>query len=334
MKIIPNNKIKSTLKKVAPNKIAVAYVGIDWKEYVNFSKDDLIIVSPTLGSNPNAIIEIVELIGWGNVHFLNNLHAKIYIGKNSAFISSSNLSKNGIDSKGLIEIGVLVNSKNEIEKIDNEFNNILKLSKKQYKNSKEKKLALKKLFKIHKKAVADKIIRKEGEVNSFEKYANSPIEEFYISYYTHGEIEKTSEEYQKHESLINDELHLRIEDKIDKSTWILVWKRTNNFKPNKNSKPYWLFVHDILKDAILENEYPYQNCAIERNDLEIPVEPFYLDDKFIEIFKDLISNQNFSKYFVQKDKDYDMNYSKKGLKKLIEEIKKRYKNENGMQSRR
>lgn len=67
MKIISNSKIKSTLKKVQSNKIAVAYVGKDWKEYVNLTKDDTIIVSSTLGSNPRAIQEFVELIGWDQV---------------------------------------------------------------------------------------------------------------------------------------------------------------------------------------------------------------------------------------------------------------------------
>ena len=35
-----------------------------------------VIVSPTFGSNPEAVVNLAKRIGWDNVYFLNELHAK------------------------------------------------------------------------------------------------------------------------------------------------------------------------------------------------------------------------------------------------------------------
>lgn len=77
MKILVEGEIKKSIKRCNPSKIAVAYIGSDWNMFVqNIDHLSTVIVSPTIGSNPRAIMDIARKIGWENVHFLDELHAK------------------------------------------------------------------------------------------------------------------------------------------------------------------------------------------------------------------------------------------------------------------
>ena len=70
MKILTKNEIKETLWDCKPTKIAVAYLGIDWKTFIpdiNCLED--MIVSPNLGTHPRAIKELASLIGWEKIFF-------------------------------------------------------------------------------------------------------------------------------------------------------------------------------------------------------------------------------------------------------------------------
>lgn len=70
--------IAQQIKNTDPQKIAVAYIGVDWKKYVNPKSIEFIVISPTLGSNPNTIDDMVKIIGWEKIYFNEALHAKIY----------------------------------------------------------------------------------------------------------------------------------------------------------------------------------------------------------------------------------------------------------------
>jgi hypothetical protein len=109
-------KIRESITKVRSSKIAVAYVGLGWDRYISRTDIKEIIVSPTLGTNPKAIEAIAALLGFDNVHFLENLHAKIYIGAHSAVIGSCNLSDNGLSDAGLIEAAVYLDTIDSVKK--------------------------------------------------------------------------------------------------------------------------------------------------------------------------------------------------------------------------
>lgn len=90
MKVLVEDEIRRTVIDCKPLRIAVAYIGVDWKTFIpDTSCLESIIVSPTIGSNPSAIADLVKQIGWEKVVFLDELHAKTYIGKNSAVIGIS-----------------------------------------------------------------------------------------------------------------------------------------------------------------------------------------------------------------------------------------------------
>jgi len=324
MNIILNDEIQRVIENIKPKKIAVAYIGIDWNRFVELKNNDKLIVSPTIGSNPYAIKQVIDKIGWDNVFFLNELHAKLYIRNKSAFVGSSNLSRNGMEVKGLIEVGVLIKDKDSLNRLTTEFERLIKVSHSQYTSRKSKEIALANLFKKYKKAVANGLIQEAQTQTGFLEYDLLRNDDFYICWYETGEVEY-SDQYQRFRSDINDVMHFRNEDKIEEGSWVLAWKITNSFMPDKRNKPCWIFVHDVIKDGVIEKDYLYRSCAIERKSKMKPNFPFVIDDQFIKTFNSLITNEKHSKYFIQKGrKEFNLEFSSKGLTQFIEELKEQY----------
>ena len=119
MKILVEDDIRDAVVRCKPSKIAVAYISADWKMFI----DDVpyleaIIVSPTFGSNPWAISDLVKHIGWEKIFFLDELHAKTYVGGKSAVSGSANLTRNGLGADGLVELCVEVNGNRSLSKLN------------------------------------------------------------------------------------------------------------------------------------------------------------------------------------------------------------------------
>lgn len=74
-------ELQSALDKIQPRRVAVAYLGAGWRDYLSLHSLDEILVSPTLGSNPWALAGLLaeaERCGRPRVYFLEALHAKLY----------------------------------------------------------------------------------------------------------------------------------------------------------------------------------------------------------------------------------------------------------------
>lgn len=105
MKILLAYEIGSAIQRCNPLKIAVAYLGEDWRSFIpDVQHLEEVIVSPTLGTNPRAVMDLAQRIGWENVHFLDELHAKFYLGSSTAIVGSANLTHNGLSGDALIEL--------------------------------------------------------------------------------------------------------------------------------------------------------------------------------------------------------------------------------------
>ncbi|WP_295440891.1 phospholipase D-like domain-containing protein [uncultured Thiodictyon sp.] len=120
MKIYESAKSRAAaLKSIKPVRIAVALVGEDWRRYVvDPGLLEAVIVSPKPGSNPFAIEELGDAIGWDKLYLLEDLHSKLYIGKEAAFLGSPNLSANGFGDNGNYELGVLLTNEKSIKKLN------------------------------------------------------------------------------------------------------------------------------------------------------------------------------------------------------------------------
>lgn len=70
----------------------------------------------------------------------------MYLGENSAIVTSANLSKNGLDVSGLLEIGVLIRDQKSLSQLHKVFNEFIKLALKSFHNNQSKEDRLKSLF--------------------------------------------------------------------------------------------------------------------------------------------------------------------------------------------
>ena len=153
-----STELENAIKKLEPNKIAVAYVGKHWSNYIIPKELQEIILSPTIGSNPYAIEELINTLGIDNVYFLDNLHSKFFLSENAAIIGSCNLSKNALSETGLLEIGYKINNPTEINRLYSLFEDYKKKAIKKYTNQKkrEKLISLKKDWSKNKRFVYPK----------------------------------------------------------------------------------------------------------------------------------------------------------------------------------
>lgn len=145
--LVTSHEIREALSDIKPKQVAVAYVGSGWSKFVNANRLKEIRVSPTLGSNPKAIEELMNAIGYENVYFLDELHAKIYLDKNAAVIGSCNLSDNAMGDGGLLECAVLIDESEHIKTPHDTFDGYKNVAKEKYPTRKEKIEKLRKLLK-------------------------------------------------------------------------------------------------------------------------------------------------------------------------------------------
>ncbi len=77
MKIIRSTEIGKAIKEMFPKKIAVAYLGWGWKNYLLKPEDiEYVVVSTDIGTNPAAVATLVAKIGWKNVFYSINYMRK------------------------------------------------------------------------------------------------------------------------------------------------------------------------------------------------------------------------------------------------------------------
>lgn len=323
MKILVDGEIQCAVRSCKPSKIAVAYIGADWQTFISdLSCLESIIVSPTFGSNPWAITDLVKQIGWGKVHFLDELHAKFYIGKESAVIGSANLTRNGLGAEGLFELCVEVHAEESLRKVNRTFGDLKKRAQEQYPTKESKKIRLNELEKCWGAAIANRIVkgesRKERQFLDFEPLGN---DHFYVLCYQPTDCEY-SEDVKTIQSLMVDDIHFAISDEPMKNKWALVWRITDTSKPDGRARPHWLYIHEIFENGVIDEGYEYPKCAIQRKDLEVPPPPFDLTGDVVAAFKVAVREESIAKYLIQDMKDvFSLAYSQKGLLPLITKMK-------------
>lgn len=329
MNILSGKEIQKTIKKCNPSKIAVAYIGADWESFVDPKNLEAIILSPTLGSNPKAIKDLVKKIngGWESVYFLDELHAKIYLGDEVAVVGSSNLTKNGLDGgdNSLLELCVEISDKSSIREIGDAFSNFQALAKKRYPESQDKKNRLVELENLWNAALVNKVVvngnKTAPSLKDFDVLAN---DEFYVCWYQSPRSETDYTENAKaFTSIASDEMEVAHGEKINKNKWMLTWKINNDGTPHKTADLDWMYIHDIIENAVV-SEYGYTTIAIEREDMEKPEVPFELTKEVSRAFKKIVTQEDMVDYFVQDINEYEgflIEKSIPGLKELVSRMK-------------
>lgn len=323
MKILVDNEIRRAVLGCKPSKIAVAYIGADWESFIpDLSHLEAIIVSPTFGSNPWAITELVKQIGWEKLFFLDELHAKTYVGKKSAVIGSANLTRNGLGAEGLVELCVKVNAEESLRKVNKTFDDLKRRAKEQYPTKEAKKERIKELEKTWGAAIANRIVKGENRKGcQFVEFEPLGNDHFYVLWYQPVDCEY-SDDVKAIQSLMVDDIHFARSDKPEKNKWALVWRITDASKPHGRSKPHWMYIHEVFEDGVIDKGYQYPKCAIQRKDLEVPSPPFELTGDVVAAFKATVQEASVAKYLIQDiEKIFSLAYSKKGVPLLISKMK-------------
>ena len=299
IKLLKSNEIGQAIINCSPQHIAVAYVGIDWKEFIDPAGLDGIIISPTVGTNPYAIESLVEHISWNKIFFLKKLHAKMYIGIESVVIGSPNLSNNGLSVSGLEEVAISTKNKKILVEAYEYYNELLESAKNEYPTIIEKEKRLSELKIIWSKAVRSSLISNDDKSKtSIMEYSPLSNDDFYIVWYQPYDDYEYSEQVDAIKGIIEDEMHFLESDDVKTGKWILSWRITNKNKPHKTVKPYWIFIDDIFSNAIsTEEEYDYTKIAIERSDRVRITPPFDLDKTVITAFNKVISKKKYASIF-------------------------------------
>ncbi len=327
MKIVFGNDIAAAIHECNPKYIAVAYIGKDWRKFIPEPKKlKCIVISPTLGTNPNAVSDLVNEIGWDKVEFLDELHAKVYIGAKSVVSGSANLTHNGLSGYGLYELCSVTKNTEHLETYRTYFNDLKSKAVTLYSTITAKKERLTELYRLWGKAVANSIAVSEPLQTKFEDFELLSNDHFYVSWYQSADCEYSSD-VEAISDFIESDMHFLPTDNIKKNKWVLMWQKTNSDTADKRVKPTWLYIHDLFDNGIKDQGYEYTTVAIERNDLEKPAEPFRLTPEVIEALKLAVESETNSKYFIQSDKDiYDTEFAQTNLSVLINDMKTIVKN--------
>lgn len=324
MKVLVEDEIRRAVIGCKPSRIAVAYIGVDWQTFIpDTSHLESLIVSPTIGSNPWAIADLVKKIGWEKVAFLDELHAKTYIGKSSAIIGSANLTRNGLGAEGLVELCVEINATESLKKVNKAFDGLKNRAQEQYPTTVSKKSRLKELEQNWGGAIANRIVRnnKNNNIPAFSDFEPLGEDHFYVLWYQPVNCEY-SDDVKAIESFMSDDIHFASADKVERNKWALVWRITDSNKPHKSAKPHWLYIHEIFENGVVDDGYEYPKCAIQRKDLDVPSPPFEITREVAVAFKKAVQEKDIAKHLVQERRNvFNLEYSLKGVPSLISKMK-------------
>jgi hypothetical protein len=323
MNLLTEDNINHALTGCNPSKIAVAYIGADWEKFLpNENKLTAIIVSPTIGSNPRAIQGVVQKIGWENVYFLKELHAKIYIGDRSAVVGSANLTKNGLSGNRLFELCVETHDVKLLEELNSTFNTLQKKARQQYPTTESKKKCLKELEKLWGAGISNRIFSNDSELTqNFSTFELLGKDHFYVYWYQPGKFEY-SEEVKDIEPLAEEILMFAETDEVEANKWVFTWRITNKSVPHKTANPKWMYIHEIFPQGVIEEDYEYTKCAVQRSDLATPQPPFEIDQEVTDAFKEAVQDKTITRYLIQDHNEFfNLAESMEGVELLIKKMK-------------
>ncbi len=340
IKLIKNSEVETTLAELKPNKIAVAYLGKEWSNFVCLRSLKEIIASPTLGCNPEAVSNVVKKLGWSKVHFLDNLHAKIYLNaKNECAIGSFNLSKNGIHIEGLEEMGVLIRDPEIYKQASGEYERLKELATKKYDCEAKKEKVLQELYKTHNRAARSGLIKPIDDTLNFNDYKYGIDQKFNVSWYCTDTVNLNYKTLNASNPLLTEDtfndrveeyLTIAEDDEIELNTWVLIWKANIDGFPHKTkSHIKWLYIDYVIPHGTDDAHEPYTKLILQmksENTSLRPSEPFNLNsfklnDKLRESIIKSLSEASMEDLRFNKDSNSNWllkNISKETIKKFLD----------------
>lgn len=302
-------ELRRVLRDLAPHRVAVAYVGGDWVQYIDAKKLNEIVLSPTLGSNPRAIEEIIDSLGISNVHFLDQLHSKIYLGMERAVLGSPNLSSNGFSDAGKHEAIVLLDETEALETLNVLFEEYLVMAAAMYPTEQRK---LEKLAEL--KMLARRARRNGVDVDVLPS-KNRPLtsytigrDKIHIAWYGSSVADYNEPVVRKAignkvdvslEKYFHDSMQFLNRDSIKEGDWILCWRCTEEGMARKNGKVSWMHVDCVIRDGFDDEHYP--KLAGQLSPHDPAEEPFEIDENVRNIVIEALNSKKFESLLAIKE---------------------------------
>ena len=283
MHLIDNESVERVIREISPTHIAVAYIGLDWHTFINARSLQKIILSPTLGSNPKAIQALKQEITWDKIFFLDDLHAKIYIGQDSAAIGSFNLSHNGFNVNGLREYGVRVEMPDQIKQLREHFEELLSVAEARYPDTASKERRLSQLVQLSNLGIASGVFESPRYQTEFRSFEPLTVNDFYVVWYRGPELKldpiKAREKLPTLPGLDLSRIAVNWfsaldDDLIEENKWMLIWRASETGYPTRK-KLAWLYVHQVVRDIV--DDETYRTLILQLKKKKLPPEPFSLD---------------------------------------------------------
>ena len=250
MRVLTDSKeIRAELKKLAASRLAVAYIGADWRDYVDARSLESVILSPTLGSNPHAIADLVREIGWNKVHFLDNLHAKIYLGQGAALLGSANLSQNALGDGNLFEAMVLVRGESALVKLDETFDAYLEKAKECYQQESKKQQRLNDLRDSWNRGVWAGVFKPAKAHTKISELSDDELRRIHVVWWFPGDMEYQVDNVAAEtgcsdpeaiDRYFSDRFSFSEQDEMGEGDWLLCWRSTVKGLPHGSVRAYWM----------------------------------------------------------------------------------------------
>lgn len=245
------------------------------------------------GTNPAVIEKLMQRLGSDCVRQHDSLHAKVYIGRESAIITSANASANGLGFEGTTstwqEAGVRVREVSTVEKWFTDLwkrgteitDEDLKAAKEAWKNRQ----------------------RNLPTLTSFENFDVDQDRLPWVTYYQDAtwiynddEISEqglTLNKTLKHRIDDGAELHFDDEKDIIQDRWFLHWRTRNDGAPAQKIDLYWKHVgNQIVRGGFIWKGEETPSDVILASEDQPPV-PFAINKLFEETFRQTISQKKF-----------------------------------------
>lgn len=327
MKIISKpDALRAALMNVKPEYVAVAFLGAGWDTYIDTSAIREIIVSPTLGTNPRALDDVIDRLGIDNVHFLDNLHAKLYLGKRMALLGSANLTDNGFADNRQKELCGITSDKSIIEQFRKIYGDWKEQAKTQYPTTGHKVRKLRKLMSLWSRAISAGVLYDLYKSVRPKQY-RSQLDRIHVAWYfddvkyNEKVISTKFPGADDVDSIFDDAMSFVVSDNVREGDWILWWQaKEGGVAPVDGGEIGWMYVHHVIPNGAMDKVYT--QLVASSATLKSPPPPFLIgNDAKKKIYSMLLSG-DFGELLGRKGEVWKLSVAdgdvKRFLKKLTE----------------
>lgn len=305
MKLLKSGEdIRGALKVIKPSRVAVAYVGAGWKRYVDKGALKEVVLSPTLGSNPSAILELMEDMTPEKVHFLDHLHSKFYVGEQEVLVGSCNLSDNAMGDGGKHEVAIYSQDRGWIEELNDLFDSYVEQAQRLYPSLEAKLARIDKLKLEHGRAQRLGVLTEPRGISvpTLDKFQWFSGRRIHIAWWSHHGDESFDRPAidAAHpaaagldlEDYFSDWMHFHANDDVREGDWVITWRCVESGRPSKRKGSIaWMRVDKVFSDGSGDDDY--KKLATQIGPESSSDVPFQLDARAEGVIRDLLESGGF-----------------------------------------